>query len=90
MLIKPIKQKVFRRLKIIKGQLTGLEKMIADEKYCIDIITQLSAVRQALSGVEDLVLENHLLTCVAGQMKSNRSRESAEEILKVYKLSKRK
>ena len=86
---KVIKKKALRRLQIVKGQIKGLEKMIDDEKYCIDVITQSSAIKQALSGVEDLLLENHLATHVAMQMKSGESKKATAEIVKVYKLSKR-
>ncbi|MBL4644741.1 MAG: metal-sensitive transcriptional regulator, partial [Candidatus Pacebacteria bacterium] len=54
-----IKKKVTRRLKLIEGQVRGLQRMVDGEKYCVDTITQTSAVKQALSGVEDLLLENH-------------------------------
>jgi CsoR family transcriptional regulator, copper-sensing transcriptional repressor len=83
------KKKALRRLQIIKGQLNGLKKMIEDEKYCIDIITQSSAVKQALSGVEDLILEHHLSTHVIMQIKSGKDKKAIGEILKVYKLSKK-
>ena len=78
-----------RRLQILKGQLSGLENMIREEKYCIDVITQTSAVKQALSGVEDLLLEHHLATHVAEQMKSGETKKAIQEILKVYRLSKK-
>ncbi|MCL4392144.1 metal-sensitive transcriptional regulator [Patescibacteria group bacterium] len=84
-----IKKKALRRLRIIKGQLNGLEKMIEDEKYCIDIITQSSAVKQALSGIEDIILENHLATHAKEQLKTGQRDKLAAEILKVYKLSKK-
>jgi CsoR family transcriptional regulator, copper-sensing transcriptional repressor len=83
------KKKALRRLQIVKGQIKGLEKMIVEEKYCIDVITQSSAIKQALSGIEDLLLENHLSTHVAMQMKAGQSKKATAEIVKVYKLSKR-
>jgi DNA-binding FrmR family transcriptional regulator len=86
---KIMKKKALRRLQIVKGQIKGLEKMIDDEKYCIDIITQSSAIKQALSGIEDLLLENHLATHVAMQMKSGESKKATAEMVKIYKLSKR-
>jgi DNA-binding FrmR family transcriptional regulator len=64
-----IKRKAARRLKIIEGQIRGIQKMVEDEKYCIDIITQSSAVKEALSGVENLILENHLSTHVIQQIR---------------------
>ncbi len=87
---KVIKKKALRRLQIVKGQIKGLEKMIDEEKYCIDVITQSSAIKQALSGIEGLLLENHLATHVAMQMKAGHGKKAADEILKVYKLSQRR
>jgi len=84
------KKKVLRRLQIIKGQLSGLERMIQSENYCIDIITQSTAIKEALSGVEDLLLEHHIKTHVAEQMSSGQSQKVVSEILKVHRLAKRK
>ena len=84
------KKRALRRLQIIKGQLAGLEKMVDREQYCIDIITQSSAIKEALSGVEDVILENHLATHAVMQMRSGQSKKAIAEILKVYRLSKRK
>jgi len=87
---KEIKEKTIRRLKILEGQIRGLQKMVAEEEYCIDILQQSSAAKQALSGIEDLILENHLSTHVIQQMKSGKSKKAVDEILSIYKLSKRK
>ena len=84
-----VKKGALRRLKIIKGQVAGLEKMIESEKYCIDIIVQSSAVKKALSGIEDILLENHLLTHAATQIKSGHDKKATSELLKVYRLSKK-
>ncbi len=85
-----IKQKASQRLKIIQGQLKGLAKMVDEEKYCVEIITQASAIKEALSGVEDLVLENHLSTHVLQQIKGGQEKKAVAEILKVYKLAQKK
>lgn len=87
---KAIKPRAIRRLKLIEGQIRGLQKMVEDERYCIDIITQASAIKEALSGVEDLLLENHLTTHVAEQMRNGQGAQATEEILKVYKLKRKK
>ena len=87
---KDIKSKAIRRLKIIEGQIRGLQKMVEEESYCVNIITQASAVKEALSGVEDLVLENHLSTHVVEQMKGGKEDQAVKEILKVYKLAQKK
>jgi DNA-binding FrmR family transcriptional regulator len=85
-----IKKKTTRRLKIIEGQIRGIQKMVEDEKYCVDIITQSSAVKEALSGIEHLILENHLSTHVLDQMKHGKEKKAIEEILRVYKLAQKK
>ncbi|MEI6490272.1 MAG: metal-sensitive transcriptional regulator [bacterium] len=87
---KDIKSKAIRRLKIIEGQIRGLQSMVENEKYCIDIITQASAVKASLSGIEDLILENHLTTHVVDQMKNGKESQAVQEILKVYKLTQKK
>jgi CsoR family transcriptional regulator, copper-sensing transcriptional repressor len=84
------KKKITRRLKIIEGQVRGLEKMVDDGAYCIDVITQASAVRQALSAFEDAMLENHLSTCVVDQMKGGAHQKAIREVLSVFKVAKKK
>ena len=83
------KAKVIRRLKLIEGQIRGLQKMVENDTYCIDVITQTSAVKQGLSNVEDLLLENHLDHCVQHQMKSGQTTKAKNEIIKVYKLKRK-
>ena len=85
----PTKQKLIRRLKIVEGQIRGLQEMLAKDAYCIDIITQTSAVKQALSGVEDALMENHLSTCVVHQMQKGKEHTAVKEILKVYRLKRK-
>ncbi len=63
--------------------------MIEADEYCIDVITQTSAVKQALSNVEDILLENHLDCCVSKQMTTGEATKAKEEILKVYKLKRK-
>jgi len=87
---KEIKNKIKNRLKKSEGQVRGLYKMVDEEKYCIDVITQSSAIRQALSAVEDMMLENHLSEHVIHQMKSGEEKKAVEEIIRVFKKSKKK
>lgn len=84
------KKKALRRLKILEGQVRGLQRMVEEEMYCVDILTQSSAVKKALSGIEDLILENHLSTHVLHQMQHGEGKKSTKEIMKVYTLAKRK
>lgn len=83
------KNKVIKRLKLLEGQVRGLQKMVENDSYCIDVITQTSAVKQGLSGVEDVLLENHLDHCVHHQMHSGQAKKAKDEIIKVYKLKRK-
>lgn len=83
------KVKRIRRLKIIEGQIRGLQEMIEKDAYCIDVITQTSAVKQGLTVIEDELMEDHLKTCVIRQIKSGKEQKATEEILKVYKLKRK-
>ncbi len=85
----PQQKSLLRRLKIIEGQVRGLQEMVCAEKYCIDIITQTSAIKQALSNVEDLLLEGHLGHCALAQIKKGNEEKAVQEILKVYKLKRK-
>ncbi|BCX15739.1 MAG: hypothetical protein KatS3mg097_631 [Candidatus Parcubacteria bacterium] len=84
-----IKKKALRRLNIAKGQIDGLKKMIEKEKYCIDILIQSMAIKQALSGIEDLILENHFRIHAPKQFR-NKKEVAIKELLRIYKLAKRK
>ena len=83
------KQKLIRRLKIVEGQVRGLQEMIAKDTYCIDVITQTSAVKQALTAVEDTLLEGHLNTCLIQQIKEGKETQVVAEILRVYQLKRK-
>ena len=83
------KQKIIRRLQIIEGQVRGLREMIEKGAYCIDVITQSSAVKQGLSNIEDMLMEGHLSHCVVKQIKSGDTDKAVDEVLKVYKLKKK-
>ena len=85
-----LKSKIERQLKVIEGQVRGLQKMVAEDKYCIDVITQTSAIRNSLGSVEEKMLESHLGTCVVTQMQGKNKNKAIAEVLSVYKLAKRK
>ncbi len=85
----PNKKRLLRRLKIAEGQVRGLYAMVDEDKYCVDIITQTSAIKQALSNVEDILLEGHLSTCALHQIKQGNESKAVQEILKVYKLKRK-
>ena len=60
--------------------------MVEKGIYCIDIITQTSAVKRALSSIEDVIMENHLNSCVVPQIKEGKGAKATKEILEVYRV----
>lgn len=75
-----------KRLARIEGQVRGVAKMIDDDRYCIDVVRQVQAIKAALSGLEKLVLDDHLDTCVETALKGkslSERREKVEELVAV-------
>jgi len=66
----PARQKSLTRLKRIEGQVRGIGRMLENDRYCIDVLTQLSAVKSALAAVEGEVLRDHASHCVAHAIES--------------------
>ncbi len=75
-----VKNKIDPRLARIEGQVKGIRSMVQNDRYCVDILLQLSAVISALKKVEDLVMENHLNTCVTDALRSEDEKESQLKI----------
>ncbi len=89
-MIADIKRRALHRSKILQGQLKGVEKMIEDEKYCMDIITQNLAIQKSISSLNKLILENHLRTHIADKMTSTdekKQSEAVQELLTLYELT---
>ena len=74
------KAQVTKRLRRIEGQVRGLSRMVEEERYCIDIVTQISAVRAALRRVEEEVLRDHVAHCVEGAIASGNKGEQRKKI----------
>jgi CsoR family transcriptional regulator, copper-sensing transcriptional repressor len=66
---KEIQEKVLDRVKRISGQIAGVQRMIEEDRYCVDVLNQISAVRSALDALGVELLTNHLETCVLGSGK---------------------
>jgi CsoR family transcriptional regulator, copper-sensing transcriptional repressor len=65
-----LRRKTLTRLKRIEGQIRGLQRMVDEGRYCVDILTQVSSVQEALRGVSKLLMQNHLEHCVTGALRS--------------------
>jgi DNA-binding FrmR family transcriptional regulator len=77
--------KVLHRLKIVRGHLDKVIAMVSQDKYCIDILTQSSAVQSALKETDALILEDHLRHCVTDAIKNNKNNQAIAEIIKLWK-----
>jgi DNA-binding FrmR family transcriptional regulator len=77
---KGIKASVQKRLNRIEGQVRGLSKMVVEDRYCIDIVTQISAVRAALRRVEEEVLKDHVAHCVEHAISSGNKTDQRNKI----------
>lgn len=78
-----IERKAKARLAKIAGQVRGIEKMIDDRRYCVDILTQVEAVRSALAGLGKLILTNHLETCVVSTLSKGSKHEKLNKIKEI-------
>lgn len=90
-MIADIKKRALHRTKIMQGQLKGIEKMIADEEYCMDIITQTLAIQKSLSSLNKLLIENHIKTHISHDLSSNdpaQQKDAINELLALYELGK--
>ena len=74
------KDALIRRLKRIEGQVKGIQKMVDEERYCVDVLVQISAIRSAINKVGTIILENHVKGCVSQSLK-NGDDESTEVMI---------
>ena len=74
------KDKVLARLRRIEGQVRGLQRMVEDDRYCIDVLTQVAAVKNALEAVSLTLLEEHMEHCVADAIESGDGAEKVKEL----------
>ena len=83
--VQPRKDQVRKRLRRIAGQVEGIETMVAEDRYCVDILTQISACRSALDSVAGMLLEDHTRHCVAHSLKSGKGEELIEELVETFR-----
>lgn len=81
------KEKVEARLKRAAGQVAGIQRMVDEDRYCIDVLTQIAAARSALAKAGKMLLESHVRGCVAGAFKSENRADAdkkMEELIQVF------
>jgi DNA-binding FrmR family transcriptional regulator len=77
---KQAKAETLKRLNRIEGQVRGLSRMVEEDRYCIDIVTQLLAVRAALRRTEDEIMRDHVASCVEGAIESGNKAEQRKKV----------
>lgn len=80
------KTQVTKRLSRIEGQVRGLARMVEEDRYCIDIVTQISAVRAALRRVEEEVLRDHVAHCIEGAIASGNRDDQRQKIAELMEV----
>lgn len=79
------KEKLIKRLKRVEGQVRGIQKMIEEDRYCVDILVQISAIESAMKQVGYAITERHMKHCVSDAIKAGDGNDSIEELMKVLK-----
>ena len=82
-------EETLHRLRRIAGQVQGVQRMIEDKKYCIDIITQIQAARSALRAVELQILRKHMSHCVSDAFASGSPRAAGEKMVELLRVMKK-
>ncbi len=77
------KQQVLNRLKRIEGQVRGIQKMIEEDRYCVDVLVQISAINNALKKVGFSLMERHTNHCVSDAIQKGEGEEAIDELMKV-------
>ncbi len=78
-----------KRLSYMQGHLEGVRRMVEEDKYCVDILKQLFAVRRAAEKLGTLLLQDHLNTCVVSGVRDGREQEVLQELVELYTLANR-
>jgi CsoR family transcriptional regulator, copper-sensing transcriptional repressor len=80
------KESALKRLQRIEGQVRGLIRMVEDDRYCIDVVTQISAARAALRKVEEEVLRDHVAHCVENAISSGNKAEQRRKVAELMEV----
>lgn len=80
------KSSCLKRLSRIEGQVRGVSRMVSEDRYCIDVLTQLSAIRAALRRVEDEVLRDHVSHCVEHAIASGDAHEQRQKVAELMEV----
>lgn len=85
LVVQPGKPALLKRLNRIEGQVRGVAKMVEEDRYCVDVLTQISAIQSALDALAMQLLENHTKGCVSSALRSGNGAEAIDELMAVVK-----
>lgn len=83
--VQPMKTRLINRLKRIEGQVRGIQRMIQDDRYCVDILVQIAAVKSAVEQVALMLIEDHTRHCVSRAIKNNEEEQAIGELMDVIR-----
>jgi DNA-binding FrmR family transcriptional regulator len=83
--VQPGKEALIKRLNRIEGQVRGVNRMVSEDRYCVDILNQVSALKSALDAVAMMLLENHTHGCLQGAIRSGKGDEAIDELMTVVR-----
>ncbi|WP_088006471.1 metal-sensitive transcriptional regulator [Indiicoccus explosivorum] len=85
MTVQPNKQQLLNRLRRIEGQVRGVHQMVENDRYCVDILHQISAIQSAMNKVSLALLEDHAHHCVSRAVREGNGEEAIDELMDVMK-----
>jgi DNA-binding FrmR family transcriptional regulator len=84
-----VRRDVIARLRSVAGHLRAVERMVEEDKYCVDVMRQTMAVEKALERIDALILEEHLATCVADSFRQGKSAQTVKELAEIFTTSRK-
>jgi DNA-binding FrmR family transcriptional regulator len=84
-----VRRDVIARLRSVAGHLRAVERMVEEDKYCVDVMKQTMAVEKALERIDALILEEHLATCVADSFRQGKSAQTVKELAEIFTTSRK-
>jgi len=82
-----VKRDTLNRLSYIEGHIAGVKRMVADDRYCVDVLKQTHAIRHSIEKLETKILEAHLHTCVVEGVKGGREEQVLQELVDIYSMA---
>ena len=88
-MLEDTKSQALKRVNYIDGHLSGVKKMIEEDRYCVDVIRQTYAIRRALQKLEGLLIDGHLRSCVPDAYREGRDEQMLEELKDLFEIAER-